>query len=295
MTRGRRRRDRSTGRTTNSRPLVTAILVWLALGSTTLAQERTLLVGVETERDRFTYHFTNPSSFDTAMLVPHFFEQRYAADNIWAVATLRYLAGIRWETSGGATAEHEATGDDYDTFLQPDGTVVVVGTTGGVRMQSWRLGQRGEVGHVGPVRFSAGYRFRLDRSEFELGHKTVTRNGALADASDVTTRETTSSQMHQVLIAVTGSRAVRSRWRVTIGGDLAPTTVGRLLVQLPDKYPERDLVFIAKVLGGTARVSAVSNGRWPLEVSVEGGRTWSYRSADGLSRDSISVRISVGR
>jgi len=61
--------------------------------------------------------------------VPHFFEQRYVADNVWAFATARYRARVRWETSFGLTRRARATADDYDTFFDPDGTVWVSGTT----------------------------------------------------------------------------------------------------------------------------------------------------------------------
>ena len=254
-----------------------------------------LLFGIETRRDRFSYHFTNPSSFDTSALVPHFFEQRYVADNLWAEATLRYFARVRWETFIGATPQRRATGDDYDTFFEPNGSVVVSGTTGGVLIRSFEVSQRAEVGRAGPVRLSAGYRFRLDRSDFELGHKTVIRNGGLVEAMDVTTREMTSSQTHEVLFAATASRHLGSEWHVSIGGELAPTTLARLLVQLPDKYPGQDLVFIAKMLTGGARVAVTRRGRWPIELSVEGGHTWHYRSSDWMSRDSIGVRFAVGR
>jgi hypothetical protein len=289
-----------------------SIGVWLALAAPALSQEPPaatsrdavagsadagpqLLFGIEPRRDRFTYHFTNPSSFDTSALVPHFFEQRYVADNLWADATLRYLAHVRWETFVGVTPRRLATGDDYDTFFAPGGSVVVSGTTGGVLIRSFEVGQRAAVGRAGPIRFFASYRFRLDRSDFELGHKTVTRNGSLVDATDVTTREMTSSQTHEILFAATASRDLGSGWHVSIGGELAPTTLARLLVQLPDKYPGRDLVFIAKVLTGGARLAVTRRGRWPIEVSLEGGHAWHYRSSDWMSRDSIGARFAVGR
>jgi hypothetical protein len=254
-----------------------------------------LLFGVETRRDRFSYHFTNPSSFDTSALVPHFFEQRYVADNRWAEATLRYLAHVRWETFVGVTPRRAGTGDDYDTFFQPDGSVVVSGTTGGLSIRSFEVSQRAEVGRAGPIRLFAGYLFRLDRSDFGLGHKTVTRNGGLVEAMDVTTREMTSSQIHEILFGATASRDFGSQWHLSIGGELAPTTLGRLLVQLPDKYPGQDLVFVAKVLAGGARLAVTRSGRWPIELSVEGGHTWRYRSSDWMSRDSIGARFAVGR
>jgi hypothetical protein len=290
-----------------------SICVWLVLAIPVFSQESSppatspravaqsadaspqLLFGIELRRDRFGYHFTNPSSLDASGLVPHFFEQRYVADHLWAEVTLRYFAHVRWETSIGVTPRRAATGDDYDTFFDPDGSVVVSGTTGGVLIRSFEVSQRAEMGRAGPIRLFASYRISLDRSDFELGHKTVNRNGDLVEAMDVTTREMTSSQMHEILFTATASRDVGSEWHVSIGGELAPTTIGRLLVQLPDKYPGQDLVFIAKVLAGGARLAVTRGGRWPIELSVEGGHTWHYRSSDWLSRDSIGVRFAVGR
>ena len=159
-------------------------------------------IGVEARRDRFTYHFDNPSSFDTPFLVPHFFEQRYVADNVWLTGSASYIAGIRWETSAGITPQRTATADDYDTFLNPDGTVFVSGTTGGISIRSLQVSQRGEVARRGPAALVSGYRLRLDRSDFHLGHKTVTRNGVVIEAVDVTARAT-SSQLHEFLF---GSR-----------------------------------------------------------------------------------------
>ena len=254
-----------------------------------------LLVGIELRRDRFSYHFTNPSSLDTSALVPHFFEQRYVADNLWADVRLRYFAHVRWETFVGVTPGARRSADDYDTFFDPDGSVVVSGTTGGVLIRSFEVSQRAELGRAGPLRLFASYCFRLDRSAFELGHKTLSRNGGLVEAMDVTTREMTSSHRHEILFGATASHDLGSQWHVSMGGELAPTTLGRLVVQLPDKYPGQDLVFIAKVLAGGARLVLTRQGRWPIELSVEGGHTWHYRSSDWMSRDSIGARFVVGR
>lgn len=255
-----------------------------------------LLVGLEVRRDRFRYHFDNPSLFDTPFLVPHFFEQRYVADNLWAVGTVRYTAGVRWETSAGATPQRTATADDFDTFFDPDGTVLVSGTTGGVSIRSFQITQRADAGHVGPIQLLVGYRFRLDRSDFQLGHKTVTRNGTVIAAADDTSRETTSSQVHEVLVGLVASQNLRGDWQLSLESEFAPATLARLSVQLPDKYPGQDLVFLAKILAGSARVVlARSHGRWPLEVAVDAGHTWSYRSTARLSRDLLSVQLTAGR
>src|SRR5262249_25205696 len=148
------------------------------------ARAQTVSLGAGAERDRFTYHFDNPSSFDSAPLVPHFFEQRYVADNVWFVSTLRYRAGVPWETAGGITPERGGRGDDFDTFFDPDGTVIVSGTTGGISIRSWRASQRAVVGGRGPLTLLTGYRVRVDRADWQLGHSTTTRNGVVVKAYD---------------------------------------------------------------------------------------------------------------
>ena len=75
---------------------------------------------------------------------------------------------------------------------------------------------------------------------------------------------------------------------------MAPTTVGRLLVQLPGKYPGQDLVFLAKVLSARGSLVLSRDGRWPIHLSVDGGRTWSYHAEDALARTSLAVRFALG-
>jgi hypothetical protein len=250
---------------------------------------------MEVERDRFTYHFDNPSSFDTPSPVPHFFEQRYVADNVWLTGAARYVAGIRWETAAGVTPQRTSTGDDYDTFFNPDGTVIVSGTTGGISIRSFRFSQRAELARAGPVTLAAGYRLRVDRSDFQLGHKTVTQNGVIVTAIEVTTRELTSSQLHEVLVGGSLRRDVTPAWTLSVDGEIAPTTIGRLLVQLPDKYPGQDLVYLAKVAATIGRVAlARRTGRWTVELSADAGKTWSYRSEASLARQTLGARFHAG-
>lgn len=236
-------------------------------------------VGAEYDRDRYTYHFDNPSSFDTAALVPHFFEQTYNADNLWLVASARYVAAIPFETSGGITPTRESTADDYDTFFDPDGTVFVSGTTGPISVHSWRIGQLAEVGRIGHVAITASYRLRADKSDFHVGHKTVVRNGVTIAAFDVSSPEFTSSIVHNIAGGV------------RVGGfsaELAPIMLGRLIVQLPDTYPGQDLEFLAK--GGSASASfALTRAR--MSFGVDAHHTWSYSSTASLSRNGIAVRM----
>ena len=253
------------------------------------------LAGVETDRDRFTYHFDNPSTFDTPQTVPHFFEQRYVADNIWLTGSAQYVAGVRWETSAGITPERTSTGDDYDTFFDPDGTIIVSGTTGPIAIRSFRFSQRADLARIGPATLVAGYRFRLDQSDFGIGHQTVTRNGVLTSATDVTTREMTSSQMHEVFVGATWLRDLTPGWTLSLNGEAAPTTIGRLLVQLPDKYPGQDLIFVATVAAASGRIALARHlDRWIVGLSADAGTTRSYRSTASLSRNTLGARISVG-
>lgn len=254
------------------------------------------LVGTEARRDRFTYHFDNPSSADTPFTVPHFFEQRYVADNVWLVATGRYTAGLRWETSVGTAPQRTVRADDYDTFFDPDDVVIVSGTTGGASIRSFRISQRADVGRAGPLQLSVSYRLRWDRFDFHLGHKTVTLNGVLIAASEDSSREMTDSQVHEVSVGFRAAPSLGGAWHLAASVDLSPATLARLSVKLPDKYPGQDLVFLAKVMTSSARIALVRAGaRWPFEIVVQAERTWSYLPTAQLSRSTQAVALSVGR
>jgi hypothetical protein len=256
----------------------------------------TVLIGVEAQRDRFRYHFDNPSSIDTAASVPHFFEQTYVADNLWLVTTARYTAGVRWETSVATALPRTGRADDYDTFFDPNNVVVVAGTTGDASMRSFRISQRVELGSPQSVQLSIGYRLRWDRFDFQLGHKTITSNGALIAASDTTAPEMTDSKVHEVLFGLRAAPALGGGWHLAMSGEMSPTALARLSVQLPEKYPGQDLVFLAQVATASGRLALVhAGGRWPVECAVQLGHTWSYRSTAQLSRAPLSVTLSAGR
>jgi hypothetical protein len=198
--------------------------------------------------------------------------------------------------SAGATPARQATGDDYDTFLNPDGTVWVSGTSGPISIRSWQIAMRGEVARRGPVALLVGYRWREDRSDFGLGHKTVTRNGVTVAAEEVTDPERTQSRVLGMLAGGSLSHRIGQRWRLTADGEFAPVTLGRLLVQLPVKYPGEDLVFVAKGLTVSGRVSVVfQRPRWRLEVAGDAAHTRGYGSTTTLSRDLFGAQVSVGR
>jgi hypothetical protein len=256
----------------------------------------TVHVGFEARRDRLTYRFDNPSNFDTTALVPHFFEQTYVADNVWLTATARYTAGVRWETEGAVTPQRSSAATDYDTFFDPDGSVVVSGTSGNAAMRALRVSQMAEVGRIGRATLVSGYRFRLDTADFGVGHKTVIRDGTLLQATDVTTRESTSSQIHELVMAVSLPMTVSPRWMLNARGELAPAVFGRLAVELHDKYPGQDLVFIAKAAATSVRLTLAQTGtRWPIEITADASRTWSYRSTAQLASSVVGLGVKIGR
>lgn len=271
-----------------------AVLAAALCASSTAARAQTAAepprveAGVEIERLRVLYHFSNPSSFDTVALVPHFFEQRYEIENVWATAAARYTAAIPWQTAVGVTVPHDGRADDFDTFFNPGGSIVVSGTTGDARMQSLRVGQLGQIARAGAARIAAGYRLRIDRADFGIGHKRVTRDGALVSAEDVDTRERTSAQLHEFVAALSAARRGSHRWQIAVDGDVAPLAVARLTVALPDKYPGQDLAFVAKGFAAHARLR-VSRAR--VVATVDGGRIWSYGSDSAIDERRISAGV----
>jgi hypothetical protein len=254
-----------------------------------------VVAGVERRRDRVAFHFDNPSSIDTPRPVPHFFEQRYVADNTWALVTARYqVRGVAWTTTAGATLHRTANADDYDTFFDPDGTVWVAGTSGPASMHAWRVEQRGVFGR-GAMRLVTGYRLSADRAVYGVGHKTTTRNGVLTASEDVTTRESADALVQEAILGVEAARQLGG-WELRLAGEAVPIVSSRLTVRLPDKYPGQDLVFTAIGPGARARATLARRAtRWPVELTVEAGRMWSYRSARRMERTGTAVAIAAGR
>ena len=128
----------------------------------------TLTASTEVRRDRTHCHFDEPSLCDTPFVVPHFFEQDYVADNNWLVLRADFGGRrLRFQTEGGLASWGTGTGHDYDTFFQPDGDVIVYGTTAVTQLRSFRMAQRVECAGNGWLGWRAGYAFRRDRAFFE--------------------------------------------------------------------------------------------------------------------------------
>ena len=275
--------------------VIRLMLLLLALPAAAAAQAFELAAGYERQRDRFTYRFEHPSSFDTAELVPHFFVQRYVADNHWGRVRAGYsINGIRLQTTVAAAPQITTYGDDIDTFLQPSGDVVTSGTTGNVSLRSWRVEQRVDLTRGRAVNVYAGYGYRGDRARFHEGHKAVTHTRPPSiERSIVTTRETTWSDVHQMRFGVDATRT-SGAWRALWHAEAAPS-IARLTVELPDKYPGRLLRFRAAPLFGRTGISVQrSIGGVLVGAGAEYSRAWNYRSKGTLNRDTLSLSASLG-
>jgi hypothetical protein len=252
-------------------------------------------VGYDVHRDHVRYEFENPSSFDTPFLVPHKFVQTYIANNQWVVATARYpFLGDMWETELGLTPTRTTFASDLDTFFNPDGDVIVAGTAGDVSMHALRFAQWSE-GRLWGVPVRAGYVYRRDVADFHPADRLVTHSKPPSTSrTPINTHETTISQVHEGLIGVWREAAV-ARWLIIGGVDVSPLTTAQLTTILPEKYPGQDIRFRAKVAALAGRLQIIwQRGKWPIAVTANYGRTWSYRSSSQYSRDALQAGVRVG-
>ena len=253
-------------------------------------------IGAEVARDRSTYHFDSPSTYDTTVLVPHFFEQHYVLDSVWLTGTVAYRAGIDWRTTAGVTPRRQALATDYDTFFDPGGVTWKSGTTGDALVRSIRLAQETDLGRVGAVRFSGGYRLRVDQADFLEGDRTDTRNDVIVSRWTVTSPEYTSAQNHEAFVRASHVREWSSRWQLRLSGDAAPAAVSRLAVRLPEKYPGQTLVFQTTSLVTSGRLELVRTPtRWPIAMTLQAGRSWNYRTDQRVRHSQLTLGVTAGR
>ena len=253
--------------------------------------------GVEYLHDRFDYRFEHPSSYDTAEPVPHVYEQRYDAGNVWFTGRVHFSLGTRaFETEGGISAPAAGTGSDYDTFYQPDGNVIVYGTTAMTDAWSWRAAQYVVLGSWIGVRWRGAYSYRRDRAEFRPGDTTIVQTKPPSSTAFWNAdRETTISEVHEVRIGAERWFVSASGWLVRVTADTAPTTLARLTTILPDKYDE-PIVSIAKGLSVNAAVQVARRfNQWEASAVVSYARAWSYSSSDAYHRRAISIAVTIGR
>lgn len=246
--------------------------------------------------DRFRYRFENPSSFNTPFTVPHFFAQSYHADNHWLIAGARYpLFDSMAETEFGLTPQRTSVGDDYDTYFQPDGNVVVYGTTADVSLRSYRFSQRLESRPVGKWVARIGYTYQRDRSVFHPSVSTTTQSVPPSFSSFWNAdRESTISEVHEVQVGAARSFVLSRQWTVRGLADVAPVRLARLTTILPDKYPGQDIVFLSKGLSlSPSVVASWRRARWAVDLSIAYSTTWNYNTSDQFHRSTAATGIRV--
>ena len=254
-------------------------------------------LGIEFRRDRFRYRFENPSSFNTSFPVPHFFEQSYRVDTRWLDLRGRYrVLGRLWETEVGLTPDTTGSGDDYDTFFNPDGNLIVYGTRADVSIRSWRFRHSIALTRVAGFDTWIGYSFRRDRAAFPASYSTTTQSNPPSFTSFWNAgRESTISDVHEVRISAGRAARLATAWRVNGRVDLTPLGVARLTTLLPDRYPGQPIVFVARGPSLEASVSVNRRiGRFRIEASADIVHSWSYGSANQFHRDSAGVRVTAG-
>jgi hypothetical protein len=254
-------------------------------------------VGVAYQRDRFDYRFENPSSFNTAEPVPHFYEQTYDADNLWITGRVQFQLGSHpLETEGGFAPATTGVGSDYDTFSNPDGNVIVYGTTAVTDASAWRAAQYVGLGDWRGTRLRVGYSYRRDRAEFRPSDSTTVQTRPPSSTSVWNTdRETTISEVHEIRFGVDRRFASDPNWDVRLTADASPVSLARLTTELPDKYPD-PIVSIAKGFSIDAALHVSRRiGRWSVGATVDYAQSWSYQDANQYHRRAVWAGGFVGR
>jgi hypothetical protein len=210
--------------------------------------------------------------------VPHFFDQRYDANQTWTLlaAAYRFLgAGAR--TEFGVTPQSISHASDIDTFLEPSTDVITSGTEGEVRLRSFSLQQRFLLSRFRAVELGVVVSYRQSTAVFLPAERVVIHTQPPSQTREATSdRETTQSRVFASGLAMRATFRSAKGWTTTVEGDVLPITRGRLSVSLPDKYADT-LGFEAVGVGLSARVAIERRiGRFGLGAALTGGMTRPY-------------------
>lgn len=249
-------------------------------------------VTAERTRESLRYRFENPSSFSTTELVPHFFEQTYDTANLWLGARLTHpFFGSAAEARAALTPQATRRADDFDTFFQPDGNVIVSGTTGDASIRSWRIEERILLRARRGVQIGGVITYRRDTARFHDGLGIVTMTLPPSEERRlVTTREFTTSGMFDTSVFVDVTRGAFSA-----GGALSPVGSAKLSIELPDKYPGRVIRFDSRYAAASVELRyARRAGPVRLRAGVRGLATWPWHDSAAVYRRSIAVFLEAG-
>lgn len=254
-------------------------------------------VGIEQRRERFWYHFDNDSAFDTATLVPHFFEQHYSSAKTWFIASVTYpLGDIDASTEFSFSPEVTTFGSDIDTFFQPSGDVVTSGSRGNVFLRSMSITER--LGLATWRGWTTGVTlvYRRSRATFPPDDRIITHTQPPSETREFTTaRETTTSRNIESGVHAHARFRVRGNWHLTIRSDLLPLARAKLIVSLPDKYPGQDIVAEARAFSAELRTTVerrTTRTRAGVGVDLCGAK--GYDRAASFGRRGVSVFLFFG-
>jgi hypothetical protein len=258
-------------------------------------------VRLERRSGRFDYHVENPSNFNPGPLVPHFFEQRYDADNTWVIVKGHYrLGGSAAATEVGITPPVTTAGSDVDTFFEPSGDVITSGTRGTVRLRMLSIQQWFEMTTWRAWRLGITAAYRRADMDFLPSDRIVTHSQPPSETREpVGGDETTWS--HVIASGVTASSgfAVTDRWRLLVDLEAMPLTRARLNISLPLKYPGEIIRQDTFGFGARGRLAAERrSGRWSAGGAVTLGGAWGYQSSaryhERLVGGDVFVRLMPG-
>ena len=258
-------------------------------------------VRFEQRRERFDYHVDNPSNFNPGPLVPHFFEQRYDADNTWILVRGHYrLAGAAAATEFGITPASTTAGSDVDTFFEPSGDIITSGTRGTVRLQMLSIQQWFQMTTWHGWRLGITGSYRRAEMDFLPSDRIVTHTMPRSEIREpVGGDETTWS--HVIASGVTASApfSLDERWRLLVDLEAMPLTRARLNISLPLKYPGEIIRQDTFSFGTRGRLAVERRGqRWTAGGAVTLGGAWGYRSSahyqERLIGGDVFVRLTPG-
>jgi hypothetical protein len=241
-----------------------------------------VVVRLERRGEWFRFHVDNPSNFESGPLVPHFFEQRYDADNTWVLVKAQYrLAGSAAATEVGFAPAITTAASDIDTFFQPSGDVITSGTRGAVRLQRLSIQQWFEMAAWRAWRLGISAAYRRSEMDFLPSDRIVTRSRPPSETREpVGGDETTWS--HVVASGVTASAplTLAPGWRLLVDLEAMPLTRARLTISLPLKYPGEIIRQDTFSFGARGRAAVERRaGRFGVGAAVTIGGAWGYRAS----------------
>ena len=255
-----------------------------------------LTFSIEQRHERYWYHFDNDSAFDSAGLVPHYFEQHYDSGRTWLLLTAAYRLGeAAASTELGYSPEVTTFGSDIDTFFQPSGDVVTAGTRGHVFLQSFSITERLGLATWRGWETGVALGYRRSRARFPPDDRIITHSQPASETREFTSaRETTISRVIESGFTTSGRFPIPGGWRLTVRADLLPLTRAKLTVSLPDKYPGEDVTAEAQSLAVNARVSFERRGRVNIGAAFDAGGARGYKKTQAYGRRNFAVAAFVG-